>query len=104
MNENMRNTIQKLAGAPAPDTGLSDRIIDDLVKGAQANPRTGAIQFYKEQAEQKLASVGVTPLDVAHMTGTLKALDEAGFSKKEAAEYLQVTEEAIDDVLQVIAG
>ena len=104
MNQNMKNTIQKLAGAPAPDTGLSDRIIDDLVKGAQANPRTGAIQFYKEQAEQKLASAGITPLDVAHMAGTLTALDEAGFSKKEAAEYLQVTEEAIDDVLKVIAG
>jgi hypothetical protein len=101
MNQDMRNTIQKLAGAPSPDTGLSDRIIADLVKGAQANPRTGEIQFYKEQAEQKLASVGVTPFDVAHMVGTLTALDEAGFSKKEAAVFLQVSEEVIDDVLQV---
>ena len=98
----MMTTIQKLAGAPVPDTGLGDRIIADLVKGAQANPRTGAVQFYQEQAEQKLASAGITPLDVAHMVGTLKALDEAGFSKKEAAEYLQVAEDAIDDVLRVI--
>lgn len=104
MNDNMRYTIQKLAGAPSPDTGLSERIIDDLVKGAQANPRTGAIQFYAQQAEQKLASAGITPLDVAHMHGTLLALEEAGFSKKEAAEYLSVTEEAIDDVIKVVAG
>lgn len=103
MNQNMRHTIQKLAGAPAPDTGMSERIIADLVKGAQANPRTGEIQLGAEQSEQKLASVGITPLDIAHMAGTLAALDEAGFSKKEAAEYLQVSEEAIDDVLQVIA-
>ena len=104
MNQNMFNTIQKLAGAAMPDTGLSDRIIDDLVKGAQANPRTGQIQFYQEQAEQKLASAGVTALDVAHMVGTLRALDEAGFSKKEAAEYLGVVEEAIEDVLKVTTG
>ena len=104
MNQNMRNTIQKLAGAAMPDTGLSDRIVADLVKGAQANPRTGQIQFYQEQAEQKLAAAGVTALDVAHMAGALTALDEAGFSKKEAAEYLGVAEEAIDDVLKVIAG
>lgn len=103
MNQNMFNTIQKLAGAPVPDTGLSDRIVADLVKGAQANPRTGEVQIYREQAEQKLASAGVTPFDVAHMIGTLTALDEAGFSKKEAAAYLQVTEAAIDDVLAVVA-
>lgn len=103
MNQNMRYTIQKLAGAPAADTNLSDRMVADLVKGAQANPRLGNVQHYAEQAEQKLASAGITPLDVAHMAGTLAALDEAGFSKKEAAEYLQVTEEAINDVLQVIA-
>jgi hypothetical protein len=33
------------------------------------------------------------------MVGTLQALDEAGFSKKEAAEYLNVEEGAIDAVL-----
>ena len=38
------------------------------------------------------------------MHGTLLALEEAGFSKKEAAEYLSVTEEAIDDVIKVVAG
>lgn len=98
----MMSTIQKLAGSPQPDTGLAARIVDDLVKGAQANPRLGNVQHYTEQAEVKLASAGITPLDVAHMAGTLKALDEAGFSKKEAAEYLNVPEAVIDDVLKVI--
>lgn len=92
--------IQKIAGAPVKND-LGDRIIDDLVKGAQANPRTGDIQINTQGAEVKLASMGVTPLDIAHMQGTLKALGEAGFTKKEASEYLQVTEADIEAVLSI---
>jgi len=102
LTSTMQATIQKLAGSPVPDNDLSARMVADLVKGAQANPRTGEIQHYREQAEIKLASAGITPFDVAHMVGTLTALDEAGFTKKEAAEYLQVDEAAIDDVLKVV--
>lgn len=98
MNQDMLNTIQKIAGAPRSDD-LGDRIVQDLIKGAQANPRTGAIQVNATTAEMKLAAAGVGPLDIAHMFGTLQALDEAGFSKKEAAEYLAVDEDAIDAVL-----
>lgn len=104
MNQNMYNTIQKLAGAPLADNGLSDRIVNDLIKGAQDNPRTGDVQIYREQAEVKLASAGITAVDLAHMVGTLQALDEEGFSQKEAAEYLQVPEEVIQDVLRVALG
>lgn len=93
--------IHKLAGAPVSDS-LGDRMVADLIKGAQANPRTGNVQIYKEQAETKLASAGVGPLDIAHMAGTLKALEASGFSKKEAAEYLNIGEGAIDAVLTVI--
>jgi hypothetical protein len=103
MNKAMQDTIQKLAGARLNDD-VGDKIVADLIKGAQANPRTGAIQFNAQQAEMKLASEGVGPLDIAHMVGTLQALDEAGFNKKEAAEYLQVGEDAIDAVLAVAKG
>lgn len=98
MTPEMLNTIQKLAGASTSDS-LGDRMLSDLIKGAQSNWRTGEIQLDREGAETKLASYGVTPLDLAHMVGTLQALDEAGFSKKEAAEYLNVEEGAIDAVL-----
>ena len=102
MNQDMLNTIQKLAGAPRHDD-LAERMVQDLIKGAQDNPRTGAVQVNAVEAEMKLASYGVGPLDVAHMVGTLQALDEAGFSKKEAAEYLNVSEDAIDDVLTIVS-
>ncbi len=102
-NAAMMDTIQKIAGAPTQDH-LGDRMVSDLIKGAQANPRTGQIQVYQEQAEMKLASLGVTPFDMAHMVGTLTALEEGGFSKKEAAEYLNVGEDAIDAVLTVVQG
>lgn len=101
MNKSMLDTIQKLAGAPLKDD-LGDRIVADLIKGAQANPRTGSIQMNRIQAETKLAAAGVGPLDVAHMVGTLQALQEGGFSKKEAAEYLQVSEDGIDAVLTLV--
>lgn len=103
MNRNMMATIQKIAGAPVADD-LGDRMVAELVKGAQANPRTGEIQIDRQGAETKLASYGVTPIDLAHMVGTLQALDEAGFSKKEAAEYLNVGEDAIDAVLVASSG
>jgi hypothetical protein len=98
MTPEMKYTIQKLAGAPTSDA-LGDRMVSDLIKGAQSNWRTGEIQLDRAGAETKLASQGITPLDLAHMVGTLQALDEAGFSKKEAAEYLNVEEGAIDAVL-----
>jgi hypothetical protein len=102
MKPEMLATIQKIAGAPLPnkDAG-SNRIIDDLVKGAQANPRTGAVEVGSDGVEVKLASQGVTPLDIAHMKGTLKALGEAQFSLKEASEYLQVSEADIQAVLSI---
>lgn len=103
MTPEMFSTIQKLAGASTSDT-LGDRMVADLVKGAQANWRTGEVQLDRAGAETKLASYGVTPLDLAHMVGTLQALDEAGFSKKEAAEYLNVEEGAIDAVLVASKG
>jgi hypothetical protein len=71
--------------------------MSDLIKGA------GAVQVDRDySAETKLAAAGVTPVDIAHMVGSLQALDAAGFSKKEAAEYLQVPESTIDDVLSIV--
>lgn len=98
MTPDMKNLIQKIAGVPTADP-LGDRMVADLIKGAQSNWRTGEIQMDRPGAETKLASYGVTPLDLAHMVGTLQALDEAGFSKKEAAEYLRVAEADIDAVI-----
>lgn len=99
----MQATVEKIAGAAHKDN-LGDRMVADLIKGAQSNPRTGEIQVGTPGAETKLASAGIGPLDIAHMAGTLKALNEGGFTKKEAAEYLGVDEAAIDDVLQVVTA
>lgn len=96
MTPEIKNMIQKLASS---SDDLGARMVDDLVKGAQSNWRTGEVQLDRHGAETKLASYGVTQLDLAHMVGTLQALDEAGFSKKEAAEYLNVGEDAIDAVI-----
>lgn len=99
MNKTALDIITKIAGAPAADQhdARSARIMSDLIKGA------GAVQVDRDySAETKLAAAGVTPVDIAHMVGSLQALDAAGFSKKEAAEYLQVPESTIDDVLSIV--
>ena len=83
-----RNLLQKIAGAPVPHS--QDQVIAHLQTAATPTA--------------KFAAAGLTPLDLAHMHGTLLALDEAGFTTKEAAEYLQVSEHDIAAVLRAVAG
>jgi hypothetical protein len=49
----------------------------------------------KIAAEQKIASLGLTPLQAAQAIGSLHALAEADCNVKQAAEYLGTTEEVV---------
>lgn len=49
----------------------------------------------KTAAENKIASMGISPLQAAQAIGALHALADADFSVKQAAEYLGTTEEVV---------
>ena len=69
-------------------------IIDDLIKGAQHNTfgRPVSIQQGSDP----------TPLDLAKFAGQLQALGEQGYSVKQAAEYLGLTERQVQDIVATV--
>jgi hypothetical protein len=69
-------------------------LLQDLVKGAAANPRLQGIEI-----DGALAAAGFSPQDVAKTAGALVACHELGLSVKEAASTLNLHE----DFLQAIA-
>lgn len=94
MDKKAHDLIHKLAASRQDNSmrGLMDTFIDGAVNNGYG--RTVTVQ------EDKLAAA--TPLDLAHMAGTLQALSEQGFSLKEASEYLQVPEATIQAVLVAV--
>lgn len=69
-------------------------IIDDIIKGAEQNTfgRPVNIQVNSD----------FTPLDIAKTAGALQALSEQGYSVKQAAEYLGLTERQIQDIVALV--
>jgi hypothetical protein len=73
-----------------PSTGL----LQDLIKGAAANPRLKGVEI-----DGALAAAGFSPQDVAKTAGALVACHDLGLSVKEASSALNLHE----DYLQAIA-
>lgn len=69
-------------------------IIDDLIKGAQQNT------FGRPVSIQQ--GFDPSPLDLAKFAGMLQALGEQGYSVKEAAEYLNLTEAQVQDIVSKV--
>lgn len=98
------DTISKLAGAPTNEkqagdvfhnAGPSRSLIADLIAGFRRNPKIAGIDL-----GGALHGLGLTDFDIAKTAGVITALDEAGFTVKEACESLGVSE----DVLQAVAA
>lgn len=83
-------------------SSLMDRIISDFTKGASRNPRLGNVQMGGPGQETKVASAGLTHLDVAKLAGVLRALDEGGFSLKEACAMTGHPEDILREVLETV--
>jgi len=94
------STAKEIKGdhyAPLPDvkkTSSMKNIIDDLIKGAQHNT------FGRPVSIQQGSSP--TPLDLAKFAGQLQALSEQGYSVKQAAEYLGLTEHQVQDIVSTV--
>jgi len=67
-------------------------IIDDIIKGAQENTFKRPVTI----------QTSWTPIDTAKFAGQLQALGEQGYSVKEAAEYLGLTEAQVQDILTTV--
>ena len=101
---NAANGNDQLPGAPqkaldraarmAKKESSMKNIIDDLIKGAQHN------SFGRPVSVQQGSSP--TPLDLAKFAGQLQALGEQGYSVKQAAEYLGLTERQVQDIVATV--
>jgi len=80
--------------APAWKSASMKNIIDDLIKGAQHN------SFGRPVSIQQGSDP--TPLDLAKFAGQLQALGEQGYSVKQAAEYLGLTERQVQDIVATV--
>jgi len=69
-------------------------IIDDLIKGAQHNT------FGRPVSIQQ--GFDPSPIDLAKFAGQLQALGEQGYSVKQAAEYLGLTERQVQDIVATV--
>jgi hypothetical protein len=91
----LEQTAKQNRAAPLPSlsvkTASMKNIIDDLVKGAQQNT------FGRPVTIQQ--GFNPSPLDLSKFAGALAALDEQGYSVKEAAEYLGLTEKQVQDIV-----
>lgn len=97
MNKNAKDLIAKLTTSPKQEkTATSDMrtLIDDLIKGAQQNT------FGRPVSVQQ--GFDPSPLDLAKFAGMLQALNEQGYSVKEAAEYLKLTEAQVQDIVSKV--
>jgi len=75
-------------------TSSMKNIIDDLIKGAQHNT------FGRPVSIQQ--GFDPSPIDLAKFAGQLQALGEQGYSVKQAAEYLGLTERQVQDIVATV--
>lgn len=82
------------AGPGAQKESSMRGIIDDIIKGAKDNSfgRPVSIQVDSD----------FTPLDLAKTAGALQALSEQGYSVKQAAAYLGLTEKQVQDIVATV--
>jgi hypothetical protein len=83
--------------APARYQGeVSSNLINDLIKGASANPRLKNVEL-----GGALSNGGFTQFDIAKTAGTLVALSEAEYTVKEACEALNLDEDTLQAIVVV---
>lgn len=97
MKTEQRDLIQKLV-APTEKKASMNEIVASLIKGAKENTfdRPVHIQTGGDLGE------GWTPLDTAKCAGMLIALDEQGYTMKEASEFLGLPEEHLQAVIKAV--
>ena len=88
------NAHDALGEARSQKTGGMKSIINDIIKGAQDNTFGRPVQI---QADTEW-----TPLDTAKTAGALQFLGEQGYSVKQAAEYLGLTENQVQFILKAV--
>lgn len=70
-------------------------IIDDIIKGAKDNSFGRPVHIQNDTQDW-------TPLDIAKTAGALQALSEQGYSVKQAAEYLGLTEKQVQVIVTTV--
>lgn len=69
-------------------------IIDDLIKGAENNTFGRPVNIQTQ--------TDFSPIDMAKVAGAVVALSEKGYSVKQAAEYLGLTEKQVADIVSTV--
>ena len=69
-------------------------IIDDLIKGAENNTFGRPVNIQTQ--------TDFSPIDMAKVAGAVVALSEKGYSVKQAAEYLGLTEAQLQDIVSTV--
>jgi hypothetical protein len=70
-------------------------IIEDIIKGAKDNSFGRPVHIQNDTPDW-------TPLDIAKTAGALQALSEQGYSVKQAAEYLGLTEKQVQVIVATV--
>lgn len=94
-------TIREMAGTKTAAVAdpLSRTLINDLIKGAAANPRLQGVEL-----GGALAGAGFGPFDLAKTAGVIRACDEAGLSVKQASEATGLHEDYLQAIVVVANG
>lgn len=70
-------------------------IIDDIIKGAKDNSFGRPVHIQNDTRDW-------TPLAISKTAGMLMALEQQGYSVKQAAEYLGLTERQVQDIVATV--
>jgi hypothetical protein len=70
-------------------------IIDDIIKGAKDNS-------FGRPVTIQVDSPAWTPIEIAKTAGALQALSDQGYSVKQAAEYLGLTEKQVQVIVTTV--
>jgi translation initiation factor 1 (eIF-1/SUI1) len=96
MSKDTKALIAQLTATPSAKTASSSMkdIVDDIIKGAEQNTFGRRVNIQQ--------GFDPSPIDMAKFAGALTAYSELGYSVKEAAEALGLTEKQVQHIIATV--